>query len=184
MPVLEYLLIYTQSGLPIYSKCYGTFCRAAFKNPELLTGFLSAVETIPLTISSDFSLQSVKMGNSEMRFTKTTPGGHSVVIGLGEDAPDVANEVFSAVSETLASERFVNQDWSIISAELMASFEDELLKSSLPRALHDYGGFEDQCSMGDQCLIHTNASQSRAQRIWGAIKDKYAVLKKKMSGGI
>jgi len=184
MTVLEYLLIYTRAGLPIYSKCYDTFCKTAFKNPELLTGFLSAVETIPLTISSDFSLQSVKMGTSEMRFTKTTPGGHSVVIGLAEDAPDVASEVFSAVSETLASERFVNQDWSIISTDLMASFEDELLKSSLPRALHDYGGFEDKCSMGDQCLIHTNASQSRAQRIWGAIKDKYAALKKKMSGGM
>ncbi|MHA2379396.1 MAG: hypothetical protein ACXADO_04145 [Candidatus Thorarchaeota archaeon] len=184
MTVLEYLLIYTQSGLPIYSKCYGTFCRTAFKNPELLTGFLSAVETIPLTISSDFSLQSVKMGTSEMRFSKTTPGGHSVVIGLSEDAPDVADEVFSAVSQTLASEGFVNQDWSIISSELMASFEDELLKSSLPKALHDYGGFEDKCSMGAQCLIHTTAYQSRTQRIWGAIKDKYAALKRKMSGGM
>lgn len=184
MAVLEYLLIYTQSGLPIYSKCYGTFCRAAFKNPELLTGFLSAIETIPLTISSDFSLQSVKMGNSEMRFTKTIPGGHSVVIGLGEDAPDVADEVFSAVSETLASERFVDEDWSIISTELVAAFEEELLKSSLPRALHDYGGFEDNCPMGDQCLIHTNASKSKAQRIWGTIKDKYTALKNKMSGGM
>ncbi len=139
MTVLEYLLIYTQSGLPIYSKCYDTFCKAAFKNPELLTGFLSAVETIPLTISSDFTLKSVKMGNSEMRFTKTTPGGHSVVIGLSEDAPDVANEVFSAVSGILASGRFVNQDWSVISSDLMASFEEELLESSLPKALHDYG---------------------------------------------
>ena len=183
MTVLEYLLIYTQSGLPIYSKCYGTFCKTAFKNPELLAGFLSAVETIPLTISSDFSLQAVKMGTSEMRFAKTTPGGHSVVIGFSEDAPDVADEVFSAVSDTLASDRFVNQDWSIISSELMNSFEEELLSSSLPKALHDYGGFQDKCTLGKQCPIHTTAYQSRAQKIWSAIKGKYAALREKMSGG-
>jgi len=44
MVVLEYLMVYTESGLPIYSKCYGTFCKTAFKNPELLSGFLSALQ--------------------------------------------------------------------------------------------------------------------------------------------
>ncbi|MHA2191410.1 MAG: hypothetical protein ACXAAP_14375 [Candidatus Thorarchaeota archaeon] len=55
MGVLEYLMVYTSSGLPIYSKCYGTFCKTAFKEPELLSGFLSALETIPPTIGGGLS---------------------------------------------------------------------------------------------------------------------------------
>jgi len=65
-------MVYTEAGLPIYSKCYSTFCKTAFKNPELLAGFLSALQSLPLTISSDLSLDSVKMGPTEMRFSRTT----------------------------------------------------------------------------------------------------------------
>jgi hypothetical protein len=183
LPVLEYLLIYTQSGLPIYSKCYGTFCKTAFKQPELLTGFLSAIETIPLTLSSGMSLQSVKMGTTEMKFSKTTPGGHSVVLGLSEEAPDVAKEVFDAVSKVLAAEQFRDADWDYISSDLMEAFERELLNNALPEAMHDYGGFEDRCTLGDMCPIHTTATKSRKSRIWGSIKGKYAALKQRMSGG-
>ncbi len=183
MSALEYLLIYTQSGLPIYSKCYGSFCKSAFKQPELLTGFLSAIETIPLTLSSGMSLQSVKMGTTEMKFSKTTPEGHSVVIGLSEEAPEVAQEIFDAVSKALAAEQFRGADWDHISSELMDAFEKELLNNALPEAMNNYGGFEDRCTLGDMCTIHTNATKSRKSRIWGAIKDKYATLKQRMSGG-
>ncbi len=176
-------MIYTPSGLPIYSKCYGTFCKAAFKNPELLSGLLSAIETIPMTLSDELSLQSVKMGNTEMRFAKSTPDGHSIVVGLSEDRPEVADELFNAVSKTLASERFTGVDWTYITSEVMADFEDELLNHNLNDALHDYGGFKDECPLGDMCPIHTTAVKSRKQRIWGAIKEKYAAMKRKMSGG-
>jgi len=97
-------MVYTESGLPIYSKCYGTFCKTAFKNPELLSGFLSALQTLPLTISSDLSLDSVKMGPTEMRFSRTTPTGHSIVVGLGEDSSEIANKVFESVAGVLAQD--------------------------------------------------------------------------------
>lgn len=184
MVVLEYLMVYTEAGLPIYSKCYGTFCKTAFKNPELLTGFLSALQTLPLTISSDLSLDSVKMGPTEMRFSKSTPGGHSIVVGLGEDSPDVAESVFKAVSGILGSERFRDTEWIYITSELMEAFEEELLQSTLVDALHDYGGFEDQCSLGDQCPIHTNAVlyQTRREKVWGLVKGKYAAMRERMRG--
>ena len=182
MPVLEYLMVYTQAGLPIYSKCYGMFCKTAFKNPELLTGFLSAIETIPPTLSDGLSLDSIKMGDTQMRFSKSTPGGHSIVVGLGEDNPEIAQKVFDAVSEILGKDKFRNADWNYITSDIMKEFEDELLQHSLADALHDYGGFEDQCSLGDRCPIHTNAFASRKSRIWGAIKSKYAAMKAKMQG--
>jgi len=183
VPILEYLMIYTPSGLPIYSKCYGTFCKAAFKNPELLSGLLSAIESIPGTLSSELTLQSVKMGDTEMKFSKSTPAGHTIVVGLSEDRPEIADALFDGLSATLASERFKDVDWDYITSEVMTEFEDELLNHSLTNILHHYGGFEDQCPLGNNCPIHTNAEKSRKQRIWDAIKEKYDSLKKKMSGG-
>ncbi|TFG07083.1 hypothetical protein EU522_01055 [Candidatus Thorarchaeota archaeon] len=183
LPILDYLLVYTQAGLPIYSKCFGTFCKAAFQNPELLSGFLSAIETIPASLQSDLSLESIKMGNTEMRFSKTTPDGHSIVVGLTEDSPEVAEKIFSGVSKTMAEARFRNVDWSIITQDLMEDFKDELLNHTLVDVLHEYGGFEDQCPLGDKCPIHTNAVISRRQRIWSAIRITYSKMKEKMSSG-
>ena len=182
MPALEYLMVYTQSGLPIYSKCYGGFCTAAFKNPELLTGFLSALETLPSTMGGGLSLESVKMGSTEMRFSKTTPTGHSVVIGLGKDSPDIAEDIYREVSKILASDRFVNVDWTYLTSEVMDAFEKELLETALVDALHDHGGFKDQCPLGDRCPMHTTAIQSRKGRIWSSIKDKYRAMREKMAG--
>jgi hypothetical protein len=183
MVLLEYLMVYTESGLPIYSKCYGTFCKTAFKNPELLSGFLSALQTLPSAISSDLSLDAIKMGPTEMRFSKTTPSGHSIVVGLAEDSLEIANKVFEQVESILAKEKFVNLDWSFITSEIMNDFQDELLKSALVDALHDHGGFEDTCPLGDRCPIHTNAFRNKTRRgkIWSMVKDKYAAMRAKMS---
>ncbi len=85
MTKLEYLMVYTQAGFPIYSRCYGDFCKTAFKNPELLSGFLSALETIPLTLGDGLKLDAIQMGPTQMRFAKTTPSGHSIVVGLSDD---------------------------------------------------------------------------------------------------
>lgn len=185
MAILEYLMVYTDSGLPIYSKCYGSFCKTAFKNPELLSGFLSAIQTLPMTISDGLSLDSVKMGPTEMKFSKTIPTGHSVVVGLDENAPDVADKVFDAVNVILSSDQFESVDWSFISSDVMNAFEKELVENRLVKALEQHGGFEDQCPLGEKCPIHTNAFQyaSRREKIWAMIRGKYEVLKKKMSGG-
>lgn len=174
-------MIYTKGGLPIYSKCYGMFCKTAFKEPELLAGLLSAIETIPQTIGGGLSLDVIKMGPTQMRFSKTTPSGHSIVIGLSEDNQEIAEKIFSAVSDILGKDEFANADWGLISKEIMAAFEEELLSNSLVNALHDHGGFADQCPLGDQCPIHTNAFASRRTIIWIAIKGKYAALKERMA---
>lgn len=181
MALLEYLMVYTESGLPIYSKCYGTFCKAAFKNPELLSGFLSALETIPLTMGGGMSLDSVRMGSTEMRFRKALPTGHSIVVGLSEDSPEVAEAVFSSVDEVLKNDRFQSADWNHVTSVIMDDFKQALLESALPKALHDYGGFKDECALGDQCPLHTTAVESRTQKVWSAIKGKYAAMRERMA---
>jgi hypothetical protein len=182
MTKLEYLMIYTESGLPIYSKCFGGFCRTAFKNPEMLSGLLSAIETNPPTLSAGLSLDSIRMGDTQMRFSKKMPSGHSIVIGLSEDAPEVVQSVSDAVGEVLGLPRFRHKDWGTITRDDMDEFKEELLKRSLVDALHNHGGFEDACPLGDQCPMHTDAVMSRRDRIWNSIKSKYRALREKMSG--
>ena len=102
---------------------------------------------------------------------------------MSEDNPNLADNVFKAISDILANKRFKDTDWSIVSAELMSSFEEELMNSTLPAAVHD---FHDECAFGDQCPLHVNAFVSRKQRIWGAIRrsiDSFREkMKKKMAG--
>ena len=122
------------------------------------------------------------MGPTEMRFSKTTPTGHSVVIGLGKDSPNIAEDIYREVSKILAGDRFVNVDWTYMTSELMDAFEKELLETAFVDAMHDHGGFSDQCPLGDRCPMHTTAIQSRKGRIWSSIKDKYRAMREKMAG--
>ncbi|MGY5876589.1 MAG: hypothetical protein RTU30_12645 [Candidatus Thorarchaeota archaeon] len=182
MTKLEYLMVYTDSGLPIYSKCFGTFCKTAFKNPELLSGFLSALQTMPLAIGEGLSLESVKMGPTQMKFSRTMPTGHSVVVGVDEDDDELVNDVFKNVNRILSADKYRDVDWTVISADMMKEFEKDLLGSALVDALHNHGGFSDECTLGDQCPMHTNAFVAQKQGgIWGAIKARYAGMRKRMA---
>ncbi len=175
-------MIYTAAGLPIYSKCYGTFCQAAFKNPELLTGLLSAIETIPPTLSEGLNLQAVKMGETEMRFSKSVPNSHTIVVGLSANSPEMAEVVFKAVNNALNADPFDKMDWTLITGDMTRKFESYLINEVLPQALHEFGGFKDECPLGDQCPLHTTGPTSRRQRIWNVFKDKYRMLREKMAG--
>ncbi|MHA1769286.1 MAG: hypothetical protein ACTSV3_05480 [Candidatus Thorarchaeota archaeon] len=125
------------------------------------------------------------MGPTEMKFSKVLPTGHSVIIGLGEQTPDVAETVFDSVKHILHQEKFANTDWSFVSSDVMKAFVKELLEKGLVEALHDHGGFKDECPLGDQCPIHTTAleNSTRRARVWDMVKGKYAAMRKRMSGG-
>jgi hypothetical protein len=134
---------------------------------------------MPLTISDGLQLESVKMGLTHMRFAKTTPDGHSIVVGLSEDDTDLATNVFREVEGVLQKDKFRNLDWSMITSVIQKDFETELLGSALVNAMHSHG-FSDQCPLGDQCPMHVTAVISKREKIWSSIRKKYDVLREKM----
>ncbi len=76
--ILSYLLVYRDSGLPIYSKCFSGFCGVAMKEPALLTGFLTAIQSFSLefvcpSTRDPGSLEAITMGETIMRFSTTKP---------------------------------------------------------------------------------------------------------------
>ena len=75
--MLEYIVIYQDSGLPIYSKCYSGFCGLLAKKDALFSGFLSALENFTKEMigntKENESLQAIEMQDSIMRFYRTFP---------------------------------------------------------------------------------------------------------------
>ncbi len=180
MVKLEYLMVYTNAGLPIYSKCFGNFCRSAFENPELLSGLLSAIEKIPPTIMDGAELKGIKMAYTSMRFSKTLPEGHTVVVGLSEDRPDVAKRVYEAVDSLLKQPRYQGVDWEVVTSELVHDFTRDLTQNYLVDAMHKFGAFADECPLGDQCPIHSDPIIGQKRRIWDVIRARYDAMKKMM----
>jgi len=176
-------MIYTEAGLPIYSKCFGEFCKDAFKNPELLSGFLSALQTLPPSMSADLSLDSVKMGSTEMRLSKTIPNNHSIVVGLDENSPDIAHLIFNAVQNVLLKEKFASLEWSFVTGETILTFEEELVNSALADVLDMYGGFVDLCTQGKKCPFYTSAqNNSKGQgEIWSVIHNNVSNIRARIS---
>ncbi len=68
--MLEYIIIYQDSGLPIYSKCFSSLCGFLAKDSALLSGFLSAIESFVTemigTNNTNDCLKSLEMKNSIM----------------------------------------------------------------------------------------------------------------------
>ncbi len=177
---IEYLMVYTHGGLPIYSKCFGHFCQTAFKNPELLTGLLSALESIPPTLGDGLSLEAVKMGYTTMRFSKVMPGGQSVVIGLSEDDLATAEAVFNGVKQLFELDKFKDVDWGYVRRDIVDAFTQELVDRVLVDVMHERGGFHDECPLGDMCPMHTRADTADSRGIWSIIRSKYDELRRRM----
>ncbi|MFQ6123286.1 MAG: hypothetical protein ACE5R6_01585 [Candidatus Heimdallarchaeota archaeon] len=177
--MIEYLMIYQPSGLPIFSKCFGGFCKAAATDEVLLSGFLSALETFPPTISGG-TLKAVDMGETQLIFRKTYPSGISVVVGLTEKADQqVAKEVFHEI-QSLIEDKYSHIKWEEIIPEVYEEFRKDLYENALFHVLHKYGGFEDRCPRGVRCLMHTKATDLDKQSIWGRLRGVYNKIRSMM----
>jgi hypothetical protein len=182
---LEYLMIYQASGLPIFSKCFKGFCSLNVKDPMLLSGFLTALQSFSTQIttgetSTASSLEAVKIGPTVMRFSKVLPSGHNVVIGLSEDSPSMAKEIFDGI-DTFIRNRYADTNWTIIDTSFGESFGELLVKDVLAPLFHTKGGWEDTCPLGDACAMKALPVEPTEEKlsIWGAIKKRYRSLWKK-----
>ncbi len=152
---LEYLMVYQANGLPIFSKCFKGFCAISAQDPVLLSGFLTALQSFSSQIvasqaTEESSLEAVKIGKTIMRFNRVLPSGYNVVIGLTEDSPTMAKEIFDGV-EKFVAEKYSGVDWVIIDTAFGEEFGKELISVVLAPVLHSSGGWEDQCPLGEAC---------------------------------
>lgn len=179
--MIEYLMVYLPSGLPIYSKCFGGFCKVNATDEILLSGFLSALESFPSMVGGE-ALKAVEMGNTSFVFRKTTPSGISVAMGVAKEGDlQEAQDVFNAI-QILLEEKYSDTSWDIITTNEFDAFAKDLLENTLEPALHKYGGFEDRCGLGDQCMMRTTAVDSEKHPIWARLRGAYDKMRAMMMG--
>lgn len=176
-------MVYQENGLPIFSKCYSGFCGLVAKEPVLLSGFITALQGFATEISDpisreDSAIQAITMGHTVLRFKKTLPTGHLIAVGLSEDRPDIANDIFNEV-ETLLEKKYGQTNWAIIDTDFGKEFEQALLEEALIPALHQHGGFEDRCPRGDMCPMRILPTVEK-KSIWTMLKDRYHIIRKRM----
>ncbi len=179
---LEYLMIYQASGLPIFSKCFKGFCSLNVKDPMLLSGFLTALQTFSTQLTpngsdTESSLEAMKIGPTVMRFSKVLPSGHNVVLGLSEDSPSIARDIFDGI-ETFIRTDYADTNWAIIDTRFGEEFGESLVAKVLAPLFHTKGGWADTCPLGDACAMKTLPTVKKIS-IWKAIKEKYLRIWKK-----
>ena len=151
----------------------------------LLSGFLTALQSFSTQMTTDGSglgstLEAVKIGPTVMRFSKVLPSGHNVVIGLSEDSPSMAREIFDGIDAFIRKD-YADTNWSIIDTIFGEKFGELLVKNVLSPIFHTKGGWEDTCPLGDACAMKALPVKPSEEKvsIWGAIKKRYRGLWKK-----
>lgn len=129
---LEYLLATTKDGINIYSSCFGAFCANLSFDKRLMSGFLSALSTIPDALGQEDSLQSVEMGYTKLLFNHTHPSGHIICIGVIKDTieepktTEMATLLFKRV-EDLLEKKYAGKEWAIFGADEYKEFDETMV---------------------------------------------------------
>ena len=128
---LEYFIILQKSGLPIYSKCWGTFCSVLSVDDALLSGFLSAITTMPQMLIQSTNLNAVEMGFSKLLFNYTTPTGKIIIGGFRREeitnkSMKKINDFFVQLSNFLEND-YKDTSWDFLTDDEKIDFEKDLL---------------------------------------------------------
>ncbi len=83
---VEYLILFKKDGTPVYSKCYGGFCAKLNYDETLLSGFLSALTSMPEVFgASEEDIQSMEMGFIKFHFNYVPSKDIFAVLGVNTD---------------------------------------------------------------------------------------------------
>ena len=160
---LEYLLTLTKEGITIYSGCFGTFCANLSYNKTLMSGFLSAIATMPESLGHDDNLKSIEMGYTKLLFSHTHPSEHIICAGIIKDSihePDttiVANELFKLIGDYIET-RFPNKEWGMISNNEYKELEETMVHKIIEPTLEVFTD-NDVCNHNECPFDHNPGSK-------------------------
>ncbi|MFX1283697.1 MAG: peroxiredoxin [Promethearchaeota archaeon] len=176
---LEYLIIYQDSGQPIYSKCWGNVCGLLGKKDELLTAFLAAVSTMPgMFAESDTKVHSMSIGSLKLLFFYTK--SDNIICAAFEERDvnpetmEIVNNLFKSVS-LLLDEEYQGTPWDRLNDPRVQAFEKELLSSIIYPWFH-VASYINGSSHDENCplCMPTILSMDKKLPVWGRIKNNYS----------
>ena len=176
---LEYLIIYEDSGQPIYSRCWGHVCGLLGKKDELLTAFLAAVSTMPgMFAESDTKVHSMSIGSLKLLFYYTKV--NDVICAafkekdVNTETMEIINTLFKEISQLL-DEEFRDAPWDKLNDPLVKAFEKKLLSNIIYPWFHvaspsDGSSHDADCPLCMPSLLSTDLKLP----FWGRIKNSYS----------
>ena len=178
---LEYLMIFQQSGLPVYSKCYGGFCATLTRDETLLSGFLAALSDLPKMFGQETGIQGIEMGSSKLVFSKTTSSNFIICVGypqteVSSENTHLIQKLFLDIKQLLEGD-FKNVNWNNLSDLDVNRFETSLVDNIL-NPWFNLAHTSDSCPLGNNCpLIVTKKAEGRREKIWNKLRDVYGNIK-------
>ena len=125
---LEYLIIYEDYGLPIFSECYGSFCATMGFDKNLFSGFLSALSSMSEMFGEGKGgLKMVELGYTNLNFQRILPSGRVVCVGLVKNSEDDQDYIESTL------DRFFDKIHQIIEVD----FKDKNWESVTDKEIHE-----------------------------------------------
>ena len=166
---LDYIIIYQKSGLPIYSNCFSGFCANLKIDETLLSGFLSAISTMPEILgTSSEAIKSVDLENVKLCFNHTTPSGHIMCLGIEKKFYNSTknekqiNDLFRKIDNFIETE-YGNFDFSISTSEERALFGEKVVHDII---LPSLGYVRQRCACGKTC-------EAFSSDVLFSLKDEY-----------
>ncbi|MFW9905421.1 MAG: peroxiredoxin family protein [Candidatus Thorarchaeota archaeon] len=176
---LEYLIIYEDSGQPIYSRCWGNVCGMLGKKDELLTAFLAAVSTMPgMFAESNTKVHSMSIGSLKLLFFYTEVDNVICAAFKEKDVDtetmEIIETLFEGISELL-DEEFRDAPWDKLNDPLVQAFEKKLLSNIIYPWFHvaspiDGSPHDADCPLCMPSLL----SNDKKLPFWGRIRNSYS----------
>jgi hypothetical protein len=182
--ILEYLIVFQKSGLPIFSKCFGEFCGVLLVDESLLSGFLSAMTTMPTMFGKENNnLNSVEMGYTKLLFSHTMPSGHVICLGfnkntINEKNQEKINNLFDKINDFIEKD-YMNMKWDFTSTEEISPIVEKLLKFIIDPWIHISSNYSKEhipkcpiCIEGE--IFRGEGDIGIKQPIWKRLSEIYA----------
>ncbi len=180
--------MFQKSGLPIFSKCFGDFCGVLMVDDTLLSGFLSAMTSMPTFFAKDEkSLDAIEMGFTKLMFSHTLPSGHVICLGFNKNTITDSNQqkieaLFKEINNFVEKDK-KEIDWSLLSSEEIGIIVDELLENIINPWIHLTKDYTKHHAEG--CPICIDGPLYRGENdegikvpVWKRLKDLYSLGRK------
>lgn len=174
-------MIYTDSGIPVYSYCFSSFCKELKKTETLLMGFLSAI-TILREVFSNEKISTIEHHDITMVFYGL-PCKKTIVIGVNTEIynSNPHNQILLQLFKDLQKffeNKYSDYRWGAIKRSKYLVFEEDL-EQNHHRPFFERNGIENVCPFEDSCGLRTSVVNSLETKstLVQAIKDIYLRIK-------
>lgn len=180
---LEYFIVFQKSGLPIFSKCFGDFCSVILVDESILSGFLSAITTMPKMFGKDLNrLNAIEIGYTKLIFDHTLPNGNTICLGFKKDSftdenKPLMDDLFKKINDFVEITH-KDEHWELLTRSQLKKLLNELLETVITPWINvdpNYRYHADRCTFSTESELYRGKNdEGMNQPIWQRLSEAFA----------